>query len=89
MIHYIYTAKYCSYCEKAITLLFRKGVTFTVYDLTENQKLRAILSSITECPTVPLIYINNKFIGGYSDLCELDSKGELDIMLNGEEDDEE
>ena len=86
---YLYTAKYCPFCEKAITLLFKKGASFTVYDVTDNQELRAVLADRTGCSTVPQIFINNEFIGGCSDLHELDSKGELDILLNGEENGEE
>ena len=88
MIH-LYTAKYCSFCEKAIVLLFKKGASFTVHDVTDNQEMRATLADRTGCSTVPQIFINNRFVGGCSDLLELDSKGELEILLNGEEDDEE
>lgn len=68
---------------------FKKGASFTVYDVTDNQELRAVLAGRTGCSTVPQIFINNEFIGGCSDLHELDSKGELDILLNGDENGEE
>ena len=82
----IYTAKYCPFCEKAIVLLFRKGISFTVHDVTDDPGKRDSLEGQTGCPTIPQVFINDKFIGGCSDLYELDSRGELDILLNGDDD---
>ena len=78
---YLYTAKYCPFCEKAINLLFKKGVSFSVYDVTGDIKLRESLERETGCPTVPMVFIEDKFVGGCSDLYELDNKGELDALL--------
>ena len=88
MIH-LYTANYCPFCEKAITLLFKRGASFTVHDVTDDQRMRAFLAEKTGCSTVPQIFFKDKFIGGCSDLYELDSKGELDILINGDQDGEE
>jgi len=85
----IYTANYCPYCEKAILLLFRKGVDFEVCDATNNKVLRESLTAETGCKTVPQIFVNDKFIGGFSDLSQLDNSGKLDIILNGDENGEE
>tara|TARA_R100001480_G_scaffold83599_1_gene91767 strand:+ start:308 stop:574 length:267 start_codon:yes stop_codon:yes gene_type:complete len=85
----IYTANYCPYCEKAILLLFRKGVDFEVCDATDNKVLRESLTAETGCKTVPQIFVNDKFIGGFSDLSRLDNSGKLDMILNGVEDGEE
>jgi|TARA_R100001460_G_scaffold105880_1_gene152870 glutaredoxin 3 len=85
----IYTANYCPYCEKAILLLFRKGVDFEVCDATDNKVLRESLTAETGCKTVPQIFVNDKFIGGFSDLSQLDNSGKLDMILNGVEDGEE
>ena len=85
----VYTASYCPYCEKAILLLFKKGVDFEVYDATDNQALRQSLTVETGCKTVPQIFINDKFIGGFSDLSTLDNSGDLNIILNGDENGEE
>ena len=85
----IYTANYCPYCEKAILLLFRKGVDFEVCDATNNKVLRESLTAETGCKTVPQIFVNDKFIGGFSDLSQLDNSGKLDMILNGVEDGEE
>ena len=85
----IYTANYCPYCEKAILLLFRKGVDFEVCDATDNKVLRESLTAETGCKTVPQIFVNDKFIGGFSDLSQLDNSGDLDNILNGDKDGEE
>ncbi len=85
----IYTANYCPYCEKAILLLFRKGVDFEVCDATDNTVLLAYLTAQTGCKSVPQIFVNDKFIGGFSDLSQLDNSGKFDMILNGVEDGEE
>jgi len=36
----------------------------------------------TGMKTVPQIFINDKLIGGFSELSALDKKGELDPLLN-------
>ena len=79
----IYTAKYCPFCEKAIVLLFRKGVSFTVHDVTDDPNKRDSLEGKTGCSTIPQVFINDKFVGGCSDLQELDRTGELDKLLEG------
>ena len=69
--------------------MFRKGVDFEVCDATDNKVLRESLTAETGCKTVPQIFVNDKFIGGFSDLSQLDNSGKLDMILNGVEDGEE
>jgi glutaredoxin 3 len=40
------------------------------------------LRARTGWQTVPQIFIGEKLIGGYTDLAELDAKGELNNLLN-------
>jgi|14BtaG_2_1085337.scaffolds.fasta_scaffold51316_1 glutaredoxin 3 len=80
----VYTAKYCSFCEKAIVLLFRKGASFEVIDVTSKLKTRLYLEESTGSATLPQVFINGMHIGGCSDLYELDSKGRLDNLLDGD-----
>jgi glutaredoxin 3 len=85
----IYTAKYCPFCEKAINLLFRKGASFTVVDVTSDSHMRSELKEKTGCSTIPQVFIDDSFIGGHSDLCSLEETGQLDGLIAGGEHDEE
>jgi len=84
----IYTATYCGYCEKAIELLFKGGYTFKVVDITNDHIRRYALRSKTGCKTVPQIFINEKFIGGCSDLQSLLAKDSMGSLVDSEANEE-
>ena len=47
----------------------------------DGPDIQATLNELTNQSTVPSIWINGKFIGGSSDLAALESKGQLDPLL--------
>lgn len=67
----IYTKAGCGYCIKAIALLQEEGIPFTRHDITEDMDKRRSLVAITGANTVPYIFIDHKFIGGYTDFVRL------------------
>ena len=77
----IYTASYCGYCEKAISLLFKGGYSFRVVDVTQDEIKRYALRSKTGCKTIPQVFINDRFVGGCSDLQSLLESDGLDELL--------
>lgn len=79
----VYTWSNCPYCVRAKDLLSRKGVAFEEINLDGKDKELADLKARTGFRTVPQIFIDGKMIGGFQDLAQLDSKGELDPMLKG------
>ena len=82
----IYTANYCSYCQEAVNILFAKGVSFQVFDVTSDVEQRKLLTEQTGCDTIPQVFTNGAFIGGCSELQTLDELGQLDNLLKGEDD---
>ena len=81
-----YTKTYCGFSKRAKALLTEKGVEFDDIDVTEDE---ARLAEMTErtggSTTVPQIFIGGRHIGGFTELAELDERGELDTVLNGED----
>lgn len=81
----IYTVDYCPYCHEAKELLNKKQIPFKEIDITTNEdayrKELAEFYNITGTVTVPQIIIDGKRIGGMDKLEELNSSGELDILL--------
>ena len=73
----VYSKKGCKYCTMAKQLLDKKGIYYEVVKLTNNKDLFIKLASQTGQNTVPLIFINDEFIGGYSSLLELSRSGRL------------
>lgn len=67
----LYTTKTCPYCHRAKALLRRLGIPFQEVDLTGKEKERAELTAQTRWKTVPQIFVNGKFIGGYEELSRL------------------
>ena len=78
----IYTAMLCGYCHQAKALLAKKKVEFKEISVAFHPKARAEMIQRTNgCRTVPQIFINDRHIGGYDELYDLDSAGKLDQLL--------
>lgn len=79
----IYTTSICPFCHAAKKLLTDKGVDFSEISLTQEPHLRdRMVERANGGRTVPQIFINDAHIGGCDDLYALDSKGELDPLLD-------
>ena len=80
----MYCTDVCPYCVRAENLLKKRGVTEIEkirIDLLPEQ--RDIMVAKTGRRTVPQIYIGERHVGGFDDMAELDSQGELVPLLNG------
>jgi glutaredoxin 3 len=78
----VYTTTYCGYCDRAKSLLRKKGVEYEEIDVTGNDDLRIKLVEMSGgMRTVPQIWVGETHVGGFDDLSELDRSGKLDEML--------
>ncbi len=78
----IYSTKVCPYCDRAKSLLDRKGAPYSVIDVSDDAELRAVMMQRSGGRrTVPQIFINGEHIGGCDDLYALESAGTLDGKL--------
>jgi len=78
----MYCTAVCPYCVRAEMLLKRKGVNEIEKIRVDLQpELRDAMTEKTGRRAVPQIYINDRHVGGYDDLVELDSEGELSALL--------
>jgi glutaredoxin 3 len=77
----IYTREWCGYCTAALRLLENKGIDFEHIDASGNPELRSWLASVSGQRTVPQIFINEKPIGGFTELRALERDGKLDKLL--------
>ena len=78
----IYSKTYCPFCVRAKSLLSDKGVAFEEIMVDSKPELFTELKQKTGMMTVPQIFIDDKLVGGYTELAELDEKGELDPLLS-------
>ncbi|RYE06322.1 MAG: glutaredoxin [Rickettsiaceae bacterium] len=67
----IYYKPGCGFCIKAKTLLEAKKITYQEVDLSNNREIQQKLQKETGQYTVPYIFINEKFVGGFQDLLKL------------------
>jgi len=78
----LYTTPYCGYCMSAKQLLRRQKIAFEDHDLSLDYDLRERLSRETGWRTVPMIFVEDRFVGGYTELAALNAKGGLDHLRN-------
>ena len=78
----IYSTTVCPYCIRAKQLLERKGVAYKEINLSnEAPEVRVELMQRTNHRTVPQIFINDQFIGGFDQLYALEREGKLNELL--------
>ena len=67
-LYRIYSKPDCPYCEKAKQLFERKGVSYEEFVVGEDIPREEYLDMIPGFTTVPGIWYQGVFIGGYSEL---------------------
>jgi len=78
----MYSTAVCPYCTRAEQLLRSKGVAEIEKIRVDLQpELRAAMMEKTGRRSVPQIYINGEYVGGFDDLASLNHAGELDGLL--------
>ena len=77
----MYTTRWCGYCVRAKALLDAKGVGYEEISLDDEPRFRQKLFDLTGGWTVPQILIDDRPIGGYTELWRLDKTGQLDARL--------
>ena len=77
----IYTLAYCPYCQKAKYFMKEHNVDYTEISCDDDEDEKRIeltkKYNLKELATFPQIIIDGVNIGGYSDLLEKYSSGEL------------
>lgn len=77
----IYTVDYCPFCKKALNFLKEKNASFTQIKIDEDEstwfKKLGEMFNIKGEVTVPQIVLDGKPIGGYTDMMELNAKGQF------------
>ena len=78
----VYTSNWCGYCNAAKNLLNDLNVDFKEINIEENNISREKLLKLSGGYTIPQICINNKFIGGYTELQNLHQNNKLMDLIN-------
>ncbi len=67
----LYTKKACGYCSMAKDFFTNHNIPYELIDITNNNDLHQQLINKTGQVTVPYVFINDKFVGGYTDLMKI------------------
>ena len=73
----------CPYCDRALNFFKNKEVEVDVIDLTGQWDEIEKWKQKSGWMTVPIIYIDDKLVGGYTDVKALDESGEFDKLVFG------
>ena len=76
----MYTTRWCGYCVRAKALLDDRGLPYEEISLDDDPYFRRRLNELTGGWTVPQILIDEKPIGGYTELWRLDRAGALEKL---------
>tara|TARA_B100001029_G_scaffold169726_1_gene164900 strand:- start:367 stop:591 length:225 start_codon:yes stop_codon:yes gene_type:complete len=64
----VFTKYRCSYCDRAKTLIEQKGYEYESINIEDDNNIDILLEKNKYARTMPQIFINDKLIGGYTDL---------------------
>ena len=58
------------FCEMAKDLLKQKGIEYEERNLAKDWKVQQLLEAVPGARSVPQIFLDDKYIGGYDELVE-------------------
>jgi len=78
----LYTTPYCGYCNAAKSLLERKGLSYAEINVSGDfAKREEMAARAFGRRRVPQIFIDDRHIGGYDELAQLEREARLDALL--------
>ena len=64
----IWSKYHCPYCDQAKALLQQKGIQFEEKKIGDGYTREELLEAVPGARTVPQIFIDDKLIGGFTEL---------------------
>ena len=77
----IYGNSTCAYCGAARMLIAGKGASNEDINVASDPARRSEMEQLSGRRSVPQIFVGDRHVGGFDDLCALDKSGELDRLL--------
>ena len=78
----MYTGPMCNFCEAAKRLFARNNLSYKEIDISTKDGLRdEMIKKANGKRTIPQIFFDDRHIGGYVELRELEKTGELNNIL--------
>lgn len=71
----------CKFTRKLVETLAKFGYDYATFDILQDERIRQWVKVYTNWPTIPQIFINQKFIGGLDIVTDLIDGEEFDEMV--------
>lgn len=74
----------CGYSARVVEILKSYGIEFETRNVLDSDELRNEIKKFSDWPTLPQLYIKQKFIGGCDIVTQLHEAGQLKDLLTHE-----
>ena len=74
----------CKFTRKLVETLAKSDYSYGTFDILQDERIRQWVKVYTKWPTIPQIFINQKFIGGLDIVLDLIDGDEFDLMVPSE-----
>lgn len=64
----VWSKFYCSYCLKAKLLLESEGIEYEERMIGDSWTTEQMLEAVPDAKTVPQIFLDGEYVGGYTEL---------------------
>ena len=64
----VWSKDHCPYCVQAKNLLASKGIQYEERNINENYTKEQLLEAVPTARTLPQIFIDDNYIGGFTEL---------------------
>jgi glutaredoxin 3 len=64
----IWSKYHCSFCDQAKTLLKKHDIQFEERKIGDGWTKEELLEAVPTARTVPQIFLNNEYVGGFTEL---------------------
>lgn len=82
----MYSKSWCPFCNSTKQFFEAKGLKYEEINAESSENFQEVENLVSKYnyTTVPMIVIGKTFVGGYTDLMELDREKKLDQLLKDE-----
>ncbi len=76
----------CGFSARTVAILQHVGTPFAAVNILPDPRIRQELSTVSNWPTIPQLFIDGEFVGGCDIVTEMYESGELQTALGLEQD---
>lgn len=77
----VYTMNRCPYCLQLKLFLKRQGVEFKEINTSEHPEVLKMLQDETSFLTLPQVFVDDNFLGGYDNIIDLHQNGKFNRLF--------